>query len=236
MNFNPPLRELASSSSRAAEPAEGQEEKEEEKETHAKEQERSEQEEIVDTAEDSCRAGVSADPLSLDSAAAASTQEQLKIDDTGLAGDEMQGDQESVKSQLSVQDVQEVQTKLGDGTKHCPARGSHEAGIRAWKFSLVFYCWISLILVIALGQGPLWCVKNDHPIPSWFFDAGLLVMVRTCSVSVYVTWVSQMMLHKPFWSGHHGHVNLETWSQKSFLFTKLIHSPWLLWQGHVKRC
>lgn len=126
MNFNPPLRELASSSSRAAEPAEGQEEKEEEKETHAKEQERSEQEEIVDTAEDSCRAGVSADPLSLDSAAAASTQEQLKIDDTGLAGDEMQGDQESVKSQLSVQDVQEVQTKLGDGTKHCPARGSHE--------------------------------------------------------------------------------------------------------------
>ena len=131
MNFNPPLRELASSSSRAAEPAEGQEEKEEEKETHAKEQERSEQEEIVDTAKDSCRAGVSADPLSLDSAAAASTQEQLKIDDTGLAGDEMQGDQESVKSQLSVQDVQEVQTKLGDGTKHCPARGSHEAGIRA---------------------------------------------------------------------------------------------------------
>ena len=86
---------------------------------------------LLTQAEDSCRAGVSADPLSLDSAAAASTQEQLKIDDTGLAGDEMQGDQESVKSQLSVQDVQEVQTKLGDGTKHCPARGSQEAGIRA---------------------------------------------------------------------------------------------------------
>ena len=47
----------------------------------------------------------------------------------------------------------------------------------------------------------------------------------TCSVSVYVTWVSQMMLHKPFWSGHHGHVNLESCVQKSFLFTELIHSP-----------
>ena len=137
MNFNPPLRELASSSSRAAEPAEGQEEKEEVREENApKKQERSERAEIVDTAGDSCRTGVSADPLGWDSAAAASTQEQLKIDklkidNTGLAGDETQGDQESVKSQLRVQDVQEVRMKLGDETKHCPARGSQEAGMRA---------------------------------------------------------------------------------------------------------
>ena len=135
MSFNPPLRELASSSSRAAEPVEGQEEKEEEKETITKKQERSEREEIVDTAEDRCRTGVSADPLNLDSAAAAaSIQEQLKIDGRGLAGDETQGDQESVKSQLGLQDVQEVQTK------HCPGRRSQE---------------ISLRLVIPLGQGLL---------------------------------------------------------------------------------
>ena len=128
MSFNPPLRELASSSSRAAEPVEGQEEKEEgkeeEKEPITKKQERSEWEEIVDTAEHSCRTGVSADPMNLDSAAAAaSIQEQLKIDGRSLAGDETQGDQESVKSQLGLQDVQEVQTK------HCPGRGSQKAGI-----------------------------------------------------------------------------------------------------------
>lgn len=123
MDFNPPLRELASSSSRAAEPAEGQEEKEEKEETNRKkEQEPAEREEIVDTAEDSCRREVSAGPLSLDSAAA-STQERL-IYDTGL-GDETQGDQESAKRCQESTEGSRSTEEVG-GPKHCPAKGSQE--------------------------------------------------------------------------------------------------------------